>query len=102
MGIVEIMKIAHAQLKEFIMNNTKENPLDRQVGGDHYRGFAIQPVEFVTKNKLTFLPATVIKRMCRYNRPSGKGLQDLQKAIHEIELLIQLEKWELPGFIKAT
>lgn len=68
--------------------------LDHQIGGDHYKDFAIQPAEFNTLNKLYFLPGSVIKRMCRYNKPSGKGLQDLQKAKHEIDLIIQLEKWE--------
>ena len=81
------------KLKENIVEE-KENALNCQVGGNHYKDFAIQPVEFITKNRLTFLPSCVIKRLCRYNRPSGKGLEDLQKAIHEIELLIQLEEWE--------
>ena len=70
------------------------NALNRQVGGDHYKCFATQPVEFIVKNKLGFLPGSVVKRMCRYNKPTGKGLQDLQKAKHEIDLLIQLEEWE--------
>lgn len=77
--------------KECLTKNS--DPLSRQIGGNHYKDFAIQPVEFITKNRLTFLPATVIKRMCRYNKSSGKGLQDLQKAKHEIDLLIQLEGW---------
>ena len=69
--------------------------LDHQVGGDHYKNFVIQPVEFITKNNLGFLQGSIIKRICRYDKPSGKGLQDLQKAKHEIDLLIQLEEWEV-------
>jgi hypothetical protein len=67
--------------------------LDRQVGGSHYKNLVFQPGEFVTKNRLTYFPSSVIKRMCRYDKPTGKGLQDLQKAKHEIDLIIELEEW---------
>ena len=65
--------------------------LDKQIGGDHYINYPIQPIEFIVKNKLDYVPGCVIKRMCRYNQPSGKGLEDLEKAKHEIDLLIELE-----------
>ena len=62
--------------------------LDRQVGGNHYKGFPIQPVEFIEKNKLGFLQGCIIKRLCRYDNPdTGKGLQDIDKMEHELELL---------------
>lgn len=67
----------------------EKSALDTQVGGGHYKDLPIQPVEFITKNKLGFLEGCVIKRMCRWR---GKnGIEDLKKAIHEIELLIELE-----------
>lgn len=69
----------------------KESPLQRQVGGDHYKGFAVQPVEFITRNRLGFLEGCIIKRLCRYNRPGGKGREDLQKIAHEVELLMEME-----------
>jgi len=59
--------------------------LDIQIGGDHYKNFTIQPVEFITKNKLGFLQGCIIKRICR------KKPNDFQKIKHEIDLLIQLE-----------
>ena len=64
-------------------------PLDVQVGGDHYRGMRIQPVTFITENGLGFLEGCVIKRVCRWR--AKDGVQDLQKAIHELELLIEIE-----------
>ena len=67
------------------------NPLDDQVGGNHYKQFAIQPIEFTTKNKLGFIQGDVVKRICRYNLPGGKGLQDLEKIKHEIDILIHLQ-----------
>jgi hypothetical protein len=59
-----------------------------QEGGDHYKDFAIQPAEFNERNKLTFLEGCVVKRICRHKRKGGK--QDLLKAKHEIDLLIQM------------
>ena len=66
-----------------------ENALDTQIGGEHYKRYVIQPVEFITKNKLGFLEGCVIKRICRYE--DKNGLEDLKKAKHEIDLLIELK-----------
>mgnify|MGYP003345386804 CR=1 FL=1 len=63
---------------------TAYSPLDTQVGGIHYKDFAIQPVEFITKNKLSFLEGCVVKRVCRHR--SKNGAEDIRKAIHELEL----------------
>jgi len=69
-----------------------DSALDRQIGGDHYKNFVIQPVEFIQKNGLSFLVGCVIKRICRYNKPGGKGKQDLDKIKHEIDLIAEIEK----------
>ena len=63
--------------------------LSVQVGGGHYKDFPIQPVEFVEANNLTFLEGCVIKRLCRHSR-GGKGRQDIEKAIHELQLILAL------------
>ena len=66
-----------------------DDPLEVQIGGDHYKSMAIQPVEFIEKNNLTFLEGCIIKRICRHRH---KGLiRDLEKAKHEIDLLIEME-----------
>ena len=70
---------------------SKIDPLSTQIGGDHYRGFALQPVEFITKNKLSFLQGCIVKRICRYNKPGGKGKEDLSKIKHEIDLILALD-----------
>ena len=62
--------------------------LNTQVGGSHYKKFAIQPAEFIEKNGLSFLAGCVIKRMCRWQ--DKDGLRDLEKAKHEIDLLIEI------------
>lgn len=69
---------------------TTTNPLDVQVGGSHYKGFKIQPGEFSEANGLSFFEGSVIKRICRHSR-GGKGLEDLEKSIHEIRLLAKLQ-----------
>lgn len=64
--------------------------LDVQVGGDHYKEMVIQPAEFITRNKIGYLEGCVIKRVCRWRNKDG--VKDLRKAIHELELLIEMEE----------
>jgi len=66
-----------------------DSPLKDQVGGNHYSKLAIQPVEYIHKNKIPFIEGSVIKYVTRW-RDKG-GIKDLQKAKHFIELLIELE-----------
>ena len=58
-----------------------------QVGGEHYRELPIQPAYFAEKNSLSFLEGCVVKRICRHKK--AKGLEDLEKAVHEIRLLAE-------------
>lgn len=60
-----------------------------QVGGDHYVSCAIQPIDYIEKNGLGFLEGCVLKRITRHNRSGGKGRQDIEKAIHELQLLLE-------------
>ena len=69
--------------------STATNPLDMQVGGNHYKGMKIQPVQFIHANNIGYLEGNIIKYVCRWR---GKnGMADLEKAKHYIELLIALE-----------
>lgn len=65
------------------------NALDTQVGGDHYRKLAIQPMEYSMRNHLDACQHSVIKYITRF-RDKG-GIEDLRKAKHVIDLLIQIE-----------
>jgi len=38
----------------------------KQVGGNHYKKYKIQPVEFIIKNKLDFCQGSVIKYVLRF------------------------------------
>jgi hypothetical protein len=64
--------------------------LKEQVGGDHYSKLAIQPVTYINANKLSYLQGNVIKYTTRY-KDKGTPIQDLEKAKHYIEMLIELE-----------
>lgn len=72
-------------------NSTAKNtsPLARQVGGNHYKKYNIQPIEYAMANDLNYCQANAIKYVTRYKDKGG--LEDLRKAIHNIELLIELE-----------
>lgn len=61
--------------------------LERQEGGSHYN-MTIQPIEFIEKNGLGFSEGNIIKYVCRHKRKNGK--EDLLKARHYIDLLIEL------------
>lgn len=67
----------------------KETALNTQVGGSHYKDMVIQPVEFIERNNLGFCVGNVIKYVCRYK--SKNGIEDLKKAKHYLEILIDLE-----------
>ena len=63
----------------------EKDALDNQVGGAHYKDMPFQPIEFITANNLGFCEGNAIKYICRYK--SKGGIQDLDKAIHYIQLL---------------
>jgi hypothetical protein len=63
--------------------------LETQIGGSHYKTFAIQPLEFCLKNNIPFAEGNVIKYVCRYQHKNG--LEDLLKARHYLDALIEQE-----------
>ena len=63
-----------------------ENAWNNQIGGDHYKKLAIQPMEYALQNKLDYAQANVVKYVTRHADKNGK--QNLLKAIHNIELMI--------------
>ena len=68
----------------------KNIALETQVGGNHYSSMKIQPIEYTMKNEMNPLQHTAIKYISRY-KSKGTPIEDLRKAIHSLELLIQFE-----------
>lgn len=60
-----------------------------QEGGSHYKNFKIQPVEYIHANGLTYFQGNVVKYVTRYKTKNGE--QDLKKAIHYLQLILELE-----------
>ena len=63
--------------------------LNKQVGGSHYRDKGIQPIIYIHANNLGFCEGNVVKYVTRWREKNG--VADLKKAIHYLELLIELE-----------
>lgn len=63
--------------------------LDKQVGGKHYKGFKIQPIQYITANNIPYIEGNIIKYISRW-RDKG-GVDDLDKVIHYVELLKEVE-----------
>lgn len=49
----------------------------------HYRGGAIQPIDYIAANRLTFNLGNAVKYLTRHERKNGA--EDLQKAIEYIK-----------------
>ena len=64
--------------------------LFRQEGGSHYKGMKIQPVEYIFANGIGYFEGCVIKYVSRWR--AKNGLEDLRKARHFLDLLIELEE----------
>ena len=64
-------------------------PTPSQVGGDHYKKLAIQPAEYCQRNKLNFCESSVVKYVTRHRVKNGR--EDIEKAIHFLKLLIEIE-----------
>jgi len=62
------------------------DPFAEQIGGDHYRQL-----------KIGFIEGSVVKYVTRHRLKGGRD--DLEKAIHCLQLLIELE---YPGRIVVT
>ena len=71
------------------MTQESDDPFKTQIGGDHYSKVAIQPFTYSMANKLDPMQHTIIKYVHRFRDKGGR--QDLEKAKHVIDMLIQWE-----------
>ncbi len=61
-----------------------------QVGGAHYKALGIQPWDAIHAWGLCFFAGNVIKYVARHKAKGG--VEDLKKARHYLDKLIELEK----------
>jgi len=81
-----------------ILKNMKSG-LDRQVGGDHYKNQGVEPLELTYLNfGYEGLRASVYTKVNKYmTRDKGQHIENLEKAVHCLEILIEKAKLELKG-----
>lgn len=60
------------------------NVLETQVGGDHYKKLAVQPVQLIVKLQLDYFKGNVVKYVTRHRFKNG--IEDIKKAIHYCDL----------------
>lgn len=75
----------------FNMENamTTDSALAHQEGGRHYKDMKIQPVEYIHANSIGYFEGNVIKYVSRHR--AKNGVEDLKKARHYLDLLIEME-----------
>lgn len=81
-------KEAHTEETKPIQQEVKAT--DTQIGGDHYIKLAIRPMQYSMKNGLDPLQHTIIKYVTRFRDKAG--IEDLEKAKHCIDMLIEFER----------
>ena len=65
-------------------DNVKENPLEHEVGGEHYKS-QYQPIELMEKVRMYACCSYILKYVFRHKKKNGK--QDLEKALHCCQLM---------------
>jgi hypothetical protein len=70
---------------------------ETQVSGSHYKTKTIQPWDYIAANELGYFEGNVVKYVSRW-RDKG-GIDDLRKAQHYLEKLIELEEDEFSTLI---
>lgn len=89
-------KVESKYLKD---RKTKTSSLSTQIGatdyttGKGYKDMKIQVVEYCFANNIPFMEGAVIKYVSRWR--AKNGIKDLKKAIHFLEMLIELEENEI-------
>lgn len=63
--------------------------LTEQIGGDHYRTMAIQPIEYIVANRMPFIDGNIVKYISRWR--TKDGIKDLLKIRHYLDILIEYE-----------
>lgn len=71
-------------------NNMSAN--DIQIAGSHYKAKAIQHWDYIASNELGYFEGNIVKYVSRW-REKG-GVDDLRKARHYLEKLIELNVLE--------
>lgn len=70
--------------------NMQTKQSDEIKSPSHYALYAIQPMEFIGRNRIGFIEGNIIKYVARYAMKNG--VEDLKKARHYLDKLIEREE----------
>ena len=83
----QIIPVSEETLKE--VNEFMSTVNKIQHGGTHYKDKTMQPWDYIAANGLGYFEGNVVKYVSRW-RDKG-GIEDLRKARHYLDKLIELE-----------
>ena len=86
---LELVEESEVDHETHVKAHIEAEASSKQIGGDHYSKLKIQPMQYSLANNLNYAQANSIKYITRYK--DKNGIEDLKKAIHCIELLIEFE-----------
>jgi hypothetical protein len=77
-------------LRDSVQVTAPGSARDTQVGGDHYAKHKIQHWDIVEEYGLNYFEGAVVKYMLRHR--DKNGVEDLKKARHTLDRLIEIEE----------
>jgi hypothetical protein len=89
-NIKEVLRCGVSHKDHIVASMEASNAFGKQIAGSHYSKLKIQPMEYCLGNGLNYAQSNVVKYVTRYK--DKNGIEDLKKAIHCIELLIDWEE----------
>lgn len=74
----------------YVEGTESNSPSMKQIGGDHYKGKnELQPIDVIDKWKLDFYEGSALACLARHR--DNEGAEDIKKAIHYLELILERE-----------
>lgn len=72
---------------ERLQRALEESAKDQQIGGDHYKSKAIQPIDYILGNELGFAEGNIVKYITRHQ--DKNGAEDIRKVIHYCQFILE-------------
>lgn len=88
-AIAELQRQLDAATRDARGPGNPTSPLGEQVGGSHYKGLKLQPAQYCHANGMGYCESAVVRYITRHRQKNGR--QDIEKAIHCLHLLLELE-----------
>ena len=90
----ELDRCSHEELSRELFSSMLESKMDMRSIGSHYK-VAIEPIEYIEENGLSFSEGNVVKYITRHKRKGG--VEDVLKAIDYCVYVLRYEYGVLEG-----